>query len=74
VTLHHHTTNYGQAQLGHLGLQKDELLKLVPALHHSILPSPVDVGHLVGQALEVDLGRILGLAHINDLTIQKATF
>jgi hypothetical protein len=71
VTLHHRRADYGHAQLGPASLQKDELLDQVLALPLSFISPPVDIGHLVGQALEVCLNRVLGLARIHELTLKK---
>jgi hypothetical protein len=71
VTLHRWRADYGQTQLGPSGLQKGELLDLVLALPFGILPPPVDIGHPIGQLLEVHLGRIPGLMHILKLNLQK---
>jgi hypothetical protein len=62
---------YGQAQLRPSDLQKGELLDQVLTLPLDILPPSVGTGHLSGEALEVCLGHISGLAHILELALKK---
>jgi hypothetical protein len=71
VTMHHQRANYGQAQLRPPGLQKGDLLDQVLALPLGVLPPSVDVGHLVGQALEVHLNHVPSLACIQEVALQK---
>jgi hypothetical protein len=72
MTLHHSTTDYGQAQHEYSSLLKGELLDQVLTLPFGILPSSVNASDLVGQLLEVCLGRIPCMVHILDLSSKLA--
>jgi hypothetical protein len=64
--------HYGQAQHGYSSLLKGELLDQVLTLPFGILPSSDNASDLVGQLLEVCLGRIPCMVHILYLSSKLA--
>jgi hypothetical protein len=71
VSSHPQRTDYGKAQFGAPGLQKGELLNLLPALPLRLLQLLLGVGHCIRQALGVLLGRISGLARLRLVSLEK---
>jgi hypothetical protein len=60
------------AQFRTLGLQKDELLKLLLALPLRHLPPTLDIGRRVRQALGILFSQLLGLALLCKLALKES--
>jgi hypothetical protein len=71
VIPHPWQANNSKIQLRALGLQKGELLKLLPVLplgHHQ---PPHTISYHVGQATELPLGHLSGSSHLRKFTLKE---
>jgi hypothetical protein len=71
VSPHPWRTDNGKPQLRASGLQKGELLELLPALPLGLLPPLLGISRRILQATGVLLGHLSRPAHLHKLTLKK---
>jgi hypothetical protein len=64
----------GKAQLGALGLQEGELLKLLMLLSLGLLPLPIGINRCIRQVMASLLGHLVSPAHLRNSPSRRVIF